>query len=60
MSSIEKGAILLSIILLIGALMMPAFAVDQPGAEPEEMDGVFLFFMVELFPCFKYLNWNKI
>lgn len=50
LSSIEKGAILLSIILLIGALTMPAFAVDRPGAEPEEMDGVFLFFMGWIFP----------
>jgi hypothetical protein len=37
LSTIEKGAILLSIILLISSLTMPVFFVDRGGTQPEEV-----------------------
>lgn len=40
LSSVEKGAILLSIILFIVSLAMPAFFVERPRTEPEEMDSL--------------------
>jgi len=41
---LEKGAILLSIILLISSLTMPAFFVDRGGTQPNEVGslGIFL------------------
>ncbi|WP_104383020.1 hypothetical protein [Sphingobacterium sp. HMA12] len=40
LSSVEKGAVLLSIILFIASLAMPAFFIDRPNAKPEAMDSL--------------------
>lgn len=45
LSSIEKGAILLSIILLIISLSMPAFFVDRGRTQPEEVGSLVIFLM---------------
>ncbi len=45
LSAIEKGAILLSIILFITSLTMPAFFVDRGGTQPEEVGSLGIFLM---------------
>ncbi|WP_346085101.1 hypothetical protein [Sphingobacterium ginsenosidimutans] len=50
LSSIEKGAILLSIILLIASLTMPAVFVDRGGEYPEEIGSLVMFLMGWLSP----------
>ncbi len=50
LSSIEKGAILLSIVLFIASLTMPAVFVDRGGEYPEEIGSLVMFLMGWLSP----------
>lgn len=50
LSAVEKAAILLSILLFIISLTLPAFFVERPKTEPEEMESLLIVLTGWMYP----------